>query len=232
MRVGLLGDVHGNYLALEAVLRSALSERVEKLLITGDLVGYYLWPDRVLEMLEPWNVSIVQGNHELMLAEICDHPERLDDVAPLYKRGLIAAMETLSKATLKRLALLPDLLKLSIDNSSILLCHGSPWDLNQYIYPDSDSELFIKAASHDCEWVVLGHTHYPMIRTIGGVRIINPGSVGQPRNGQSGASWAIIDTVNRKVSFRNEPYNNSEISMKISKLCPDVPELADALMRT
>ena len=67
MKLGLLGDIHSNNLALQAVLAAASSSGVEKLLITGDLVGYYYAPLEVLEMLQPWDRHIVRGNHEDML---------------------------------------------------------------------------------------------------------------------------------------------------------------------
>ena len=63
MRIALLGDIHGNSFALAAVLGAARATRVEKLLITGDFVGYYFWPREVLDMLRDWEVEAVRGNH-------------------------------------------------------------------------------------------------------------------------------------------------------------------------
>ena len=67
MKIGLLGDIHGNRYALDAVLTSARLFGIERLLITGDLIGYYFWPREVLELLTPWNFTAVYGNHESML---------------------------------------------------------------------------------------------------------------------------------------------------------------------
>ena len=69
MRIALLGDIHGNSFALAAVLEAARAAHVEKLLITGDFVGYYFWPREVLDMLDDWDVAAVRGNHEDMLVD-------------------------------------------------------------------------------------------------------------------------------------------------------------------
>ena len=65
MKVGIISDIHGNHYALEEVLKVAIREGVEKLLVLGDIVGYYYHPEIVLEMLYKWSYEIIKGNHEL-----------------------------------------------------------------------------------------------------------------------------------------------------------------------
>jgi len=69
VKLGLLGDVHGNDNSLAAVLRAASKAKVDKLLVTGDLVGYYFSPREVLNLLSGWDCYIVSGNHEVMLSQ-------------------------------------------------------------------------------------------------------------------------------------------------------------------
>lgn len=232
MKLGLLGDIHGNALALESVLNAATNLGVEKLLITGDLVGYYFQPSKVMELLAPWSKIIVRGNHEDMLASIIATPDLLAVIEKKYGSGLSVALEQLSEEQVSELTRLPET-KTIIENScQVMLCHGSPWDTDQYIYPDAPEELLKKCTSFGANIIIMGHTHYPMYRKVGTTLLINPGSVGQPRNKQPGASWAILDTETQKVIFRNEDYNIQAVVDEAIRLQPQLPYLAEVLVRT
>lgn len=230
MKLALLGDIHGNHLALQAILTEAKASGVETLLITGDLVGYYHYPLQVLELLSPWHTYIVRGNHEDMLKAARTDPEFLTQVDSRYGIGLRTAIEQLDKKQLDTLCELPHPLELIIDECRILLCHGSPRNINQYIYPDAKQELLDSLASLDFDLIVLGHTHYSMCHKIEGTHIVNPGSVGQPRNGQLGAHWVLFDTVSRSFDFRQEEYDSSVLVEECQVRQPGVPYLADVLI--
>lgn len=232
MKLGLLGDIHGNALALESVLNAATRLGVEKLLITGDLVGYYFQPGKVMELLAPWNKIIVRGNHEDMLTSAIESPDLLTIIEKKYGSGLRLALEQLSNEQVRELSQLPEIQNVTINACHILLCHGSPWDTDQYIYPDASAELFKKCMSFGMDIIVMGHTHYPMNREIGTTLLINPGSVGQPRNKQPGASWAILDTETKNVTFRNEDYSIQSVVNEASHREPMLPYLAEVLVRT
>ena len=231
MKLALLGDIHGNHLALAAVLSAAQKNGVDKLLITGDIVGYYFWPGKVLELLTTWEKVVVRGNHEEMLAGARASPDYLNHVDRKYGTGLRVALNTLSIEQLDWLERLPHPRKVQIDGCSILLCHGSPWDLDQYIYPDAEEALLEKCSADKHNWVVLGHTHYPMQHVRGNTTIVNPGSVGQPRNRKPGAHWALLDTAAQIVSFRVESYDAGPVIKAARNLQPDIPYLANVLSR-
>lgn len=231
MRVALIGDIHGNHLALQTVLAVASSSGVEKLLITGDLVGYYFAPLQVLKLLHSWDKHIVRGNHEDMLNTARFDPEFLVQVDTRYGTGLRTAIEQLSEKPLDELCNLPHPLELVIDGCKILLCHGAPWDNNQYIYPDAEAVLLEHCAAQNFDLVVMGHTHYPMQQKIGKTLLVNPGSVGQPRNHQPGAHWALFDTVSRNLEFRQEQYDSSQLVQECQQRHPELPYLAEVLIR-
>ncbi|UOG59332.1 metallophosphoesterase family protein [Leptospira noguchii] len=231
MKVGLISDVHGNHLALRAVLKAAKKKGVNKLLITGDLVGYYFWVKEVLELLSNWDFEIVKGNHEEMLAYSLVNKDYLNEVDKKYGKGLRHSINTLDLSQIDWLVSLPHPLEINFEHLKLLLCHGSPWDLNEYIYPDTKDSMLESLKDSKYDWIVLGHTHYPMIRKFKNTMLINPGSVGQPRNGVQGAHWAILDTEAGSVQNFVESYDITWIIKQVRKLEPNHPYLAQVLER-
>ena len=175
MRLAVIGDIHGNSAALRSVLERAASEKADALLITGDLVGYYFDPAGVIDLLEPWKRFAVRGNHEDMLAEAQRDPQRLAQIGSRYGSGVGAALHALSPEQLEGLCALPHPLDLSLGGRRILLCHGAPWDNDCYVYPDADEALLARCAVRGYDYVILGHTHYPMVRRANDAVIVNPG---------------------------------------------------------
>ena len=231
MKLALLGDIHGNQLALQVVLDAASSAGAESLLVTGDLVGYYYAPLEVLKMLQAWDRHVVRGNHEDMLNSVRSDPELLLQMDARYGTGLRTAIEQLDTQQLDELCNLPHPLEFVIDGCKVLLCHGAPWDVDQYVYPDAAPELLERCARQDLDLVVMGHTHYPMQHTSGKTLIANPGSVGQPRNRKPGASWALFDTTNRRLEFHQEHYDTSVLVAECRQHNPELTYLADVLER-
>ena len=80
--------------------------------------------------------------------------------------------------------------------------------------------------------VVMGHTHYPLVKKQGGTLLVNPGSVGQPRNRRPGAAWAIFDTADRTVQLRSESYDSSDLVRECRLRHPELPYLSEVLLRT
>ena len=231
MKLALLGDIHGNDRALAAVLDAASEVHVDRLLVTGDLVGYYFAPAKVLDLLSKWDCDIVSGNHEVMLAASLTDPAYLETVDARYGSGIRIAIEQLDSMQLNKLCDLPDRLELEIDGLRILLCHGSPWDLDHYVYPDSAPELLSRCASGNFDFIVMGHTHYPMLKEIGKTILVNPGSVGQTRNRNPGACWALLDTESRKIELRMENYDSSDLVSECQLRHPELPYLSEVLNR-
>lgn len=231
MIVGLLGDTHGNALALEAVLAAASKAAVEELVFTGDFVGYYFSPRRVLELLSDWKVHCVRGNHEDMLQEARINQAVLPGLEARYGSGLRIALEELDPAQLDWLINLPRVKEVVFDSCRILLCHGSPWDTDQYIYPDANADLLMRCALPEFDFVIMGHTHYPMIKKVARTTLINPGSVGQPRHRVPGACWAVLDTQTREINFRNETYAIQTVIDEAKDRHPEIPYLAQVLGR-
>jgi len=233
MRIGLLSDIHANAHALVAVLTSAKRKNIEKLLCCGDYVGYYYEPDRVMKMMDDWDWVGIQGNHEVMLFDWMDGKNR-DEVKSKYGSGISVAMEKLAVERLQALSQMPELVKFNINDKAVMLCHGSPWDSEMYVYPDSNSDTINRLFTHDPEFdlLVFGHTHHPVNWEQADRKIINPGSVGQPRDRKFGAAWAIWDSDTNDVMFCREEYDTKPVIEMCRQYDPEITYLVDVFGRT
>ena len=231
MRLGLLGDIHGNADALKAVLIAARREHVDSLCITGDFVGYYYSPAEVLDLLSEWTTYSVRGNHEQMLAQALSAPDSLVTFESRYGGGLRCAIEQLTSEQLDYLVRLPLSVDLSFGDCKVQLAHGTPWDTDQYVYPDAGTAVMERLAGSAADLVVLGHTHYRFQRTIGTCQIANPGSVGQSRDRIPGAAWACFDTETRAYRAFAEPYDISALALEARARDPKLPYLHEVLTR-
>lgn len=231
MKVGILGDIHGNKDALSAVLSSARDCGVERILITGDIVGYYPFVSEVLSLLNSWDMDVVRGNHEEMLARAMIDGGYLAEVTKKYGSGLKDSMDQLSQEQMDYLINLPHPLILTIDSVAIALSHGSPYNVNDYIYPDADLTICRWVEDLDCDIFICGHTHYPMKRVIGEKIVVNPGSVGQPRNQGSAAHWVLYDTDSHHFVFKKEEYNSDNVIEWAKSVNAQAPYLHEVFTR-
>lgn len=231
MRLALLSDIHANLPALEAVVKSLAAQRCDSVIVAGDSVGYYFWPKEVFSLLNEISAVSVAGNHEVMLTNSRVDSTLLEENVARYGSGLLRCLTDLSSSQLDQIDALPHTLIMETMNGKVLICHGSPTNVDEYIYPDTSLTHLRPYVSDDVRWVVMGHTHYPMDRSEGGVTFINPGSVGQPRNGKPGAHWATLDTETGKIDFFTEQYDTTMVVNWARKLHPELPYLSEILSR-
>jgi putative phosphoesterase len=235
MRVAVLGDIHGNALALEAVLAAIKRERVHTLLVTGDYVGYYRHAVEVLDLLGQWpydRIFRVRGNHEDLLLKAAQDANFLAECNRRYGGALEAALAGLSDEGLQHLAELPARLDLQFADKRVILSHGSPWDTDQYIYPDAPAAVWQRLSDEGADFVFLGHTHYKMEMRLGRTVVVNPGSVGQPRDGHAGAAWALVDLNAGNVELFSEDYDWQSVGDEAARLDPHNPYLHEIFART
>ena len=231
MKIAVLSDIHGNHLALEKVLFEAEEERVEYLLVLGDMVGYYYHPDRVLDLLKAWPHLLIQGNHERLLKTALNDPAIARSVRKKYGSGIDMALEKLSTESLLLLIELPCTQKITWGGITFFLCHGSPWDGDQYIYPDSGQSLIDRCMVPGCDFILMGHTHYPLLYKKQDTIIANPGSVGQSRAKGGTADWALIDTDQRTIAGKSTYFDILPLIEEVSSKDPEVPYLWQVLLR-
>lgn len=195
MRVGLCSDIHGNRIALEAVLED-LPDNGEVLLCAGDVVGYNPWPAECVEIIREREIPTVAGNHDRMV--VSDHNFIGNRMAAA---GVELARQELDGAAMTWLGELPD--ERVVLDDRIRIVHGHPEDPNRYTYP----EQFDASLLDDEEVLVMGHTHVQHHETYEGGVVVNPGSVGQPRDDDPRAAYAIVDLATHEVEERRVPYD-------------------------
>ncbi|QLH83754.1 metallophosphoesterase family protein [Halosimplex pelagicum] len=204
MRIGIISDVHGNLPALEAVLTD-MSD-VEKIVCAGDVVGYNPWPAECVNRIREVASVTVKGNHD----RIVHTPERYshNDMA---QRGLEHAKDQLSDEQLAWLDTLPR--KTTIGDDQFLLVHDHPEHQDEYVWPAEFPEL--RPYLDDYEGAIIGHTHIQHEATIDNRLIFNPGSVGQPRDKDPRAAYAVLDTDEPTVSLHRVEYDIDSVISRV-----------------
>lgn len=231
MRIAVLSDIHGNHIALAEVLRNAKIEKAERLLILGDVCGYYYHPDKVMAMIEDWDYDFIQGNHERLLGQILSGEVKEKDVRKKYGSGHRFALEKLSHVQIKMILESPDKKLLNFGTTSILMCHGSPLDGDQYLYPDTDKKILDQCTVEDIDFVFVGHSHYPFVHFGKKSTLINVGSVGQSRLIGGVASWLMFDTTNSTFEMKSTIFSTLDIEREVRRIDPEVHYLRDILNR-
>lgn len=195
-RIGLLSDIHGNAVALRAVLND-ISD-IDALVCAGDIVGYGPSPGRCIDIVQERDIPTVEGNHDR--AVVNDRP---------YESGDQYANLTLSSAKVDWLSALPRERLLFDDRLKIV--HDHPEQKNRYTIPSAfEPELLSEE-----DVLVLGHTHIQHAEEFGDGIVVNPGSVGQPRDKDPDAAYSVVDLDAMTVDLRRVPYDIDEVQRRI-----------------
>ncbi len=190
MRVAIISDIHSNYLALKEVLNES-RKYTEKYIILGDIFGYYPWAVETYELLKGINIfKMIKGNHDALIGK------DKSPITAINYFGMIKNNENqLANSCPDAISWIKHMSTKNIfyfDGKKCSIYHGTPCDpVNGRYYPnDIDNNWLIDNAGI----IMLGHTHYPLFKKtlLGGI-VLNPGSVGQPRDGLLAASWGIFD---------------------------------------
>ncbi|MEM7583928.1 MAG: metallophosphoesterase family protein [Acidobacteriota bacterium] len=232
MRYLILSDMHGNWDAFAAVLRRVRRKRFDATLVLGDLVGYGAGPNQVVEAVKNLEgpVDVVRGNHDKV---VCG----LEDGSNFNQPALAAARwtaERLTQANMRYVRQMP-LGPLEIEEH-LHICHGSPLDEDTYVFSIYDAyEIF---TNYEADVVFFGHTHIPslFVQQAKGIEVavvqgetfslkleegrrylLNPGSIGQPRDRDPRAAYITYDSETRTVRWHRVDYPISKAQERIVK---------------
>jgi len=198
MKVVIISDIHSNIQALEAVMADLGREPAGGILCAGDVVGYGANPNECCELISTRCRRVVMGDYSAVSGDTYL-------MNPYAARAAAWTSKALSRRSRDFLASLPRDLHFGAGTSEIGLYHGSPRSMSEYIFEsDLDGEVVGEAQA---DIVVLGHTHVPFVRKLGEVLVVNPGSVGQPRDNDPRASYAVIDAARMTCEIRRVQYD-------------------------
>lgn len=204
MQILVISDLHANWPALEAVLGA---QAFDRLIVVGDLVSYGPHPREVVDWVRNHATLTVRGNHDDALA--CGSDCRCAPTSkPLATATRAVHRELLSGEGIQFLGSLPRTASLQSAGQTLFAVHASPRNhLYRYTLTPQASEEHVRGqvGRVQGDYVLLGHTHLPMVRSIGRRVVVNPGSVGQPRDGDPRASFAVIE--NGGVALKRVAYD-------------------------
>jgi diadenosine tetraphosphatase ApaH/serine/threonine PP2A family protein phosphatase len=238
MRYLVLTDIHANLEALDACIGDARTRGFDRALVLGDLVGYGADPNAVVERVRALDpLATVRGNHDKVACGL-EPAEGFNAVAKSAVRWTFDVMTPEHRAWLAALPAGPILV-----DDLVEICHGSPFDEDAYIFDELDAVRALKVSQRPL--CLFGHTHYPvsfelsadtfdslgpsasaesqLVLHDGSKYLVNPGSVGQPRDGDPRAAYAIVDVEGRQVTMIRVSYSVEAAQAKVVKAgLPDV----------
>jgi putative phosphoesterase len=196
-RIGVLSDIHGNAVALNAVLDDM--ESVDALVCAGDIVGYGPSPQPCLHMVRDRGIPTVVGNHDRAVAS-----------GTAWESGDEYARRVLSSDDIAWLEDLPRERRLF--DERLKMVHDHPDEQDRYTEPAD----FAPTLLGDEDVLVLGHTHIQHAETFDDGLVVNPGSVGQPRDDDPDAAYAIVDLSDVTADCRRVPYDIERVQQRIA----------------
>lgn len=234
----VISDIHSNLLALEAVLRQLEDDKPDAIFCLGDVVGYGAEPNECIELVRSVaDGRTLLGNHDVATLQVYENYEEWFN--PDAKLAVQYQRDVLSQENMAWLGALPE----SHSEKGCLFYHGSPIGTNHYLLSTSDLRAALEHLDDDQEFKILftGHTHVPIVVEIspdGSMTseiekddtvssdiviyfkpekryMVNPGSVGQPRDRKPTASYALVDIDIGKVRLRRAVYNTGEARRRI-----------------
>ena len=235
--ITIFSDIHANLPAMQAVLGDMDQRGLEQRYCLGDLVGYGTFPNEVIELIRERNIPTIMGNYDQGVgnnSDECGCAYKTAEEEALGKRSIAwtnAHTSDENKAFLR--SLLPQI-PLQLGDLKVLLAHGSPRKINEYLYvdrPDAGLERILDSVNSDV--LVVGHTHKPYHRVLpSGRHVINEGSVGKPKDGDVRAAYVILSAEgkNLQVEFVRVPYDVEQSAMAIE--ASEMPSEYAGMLRT
>jgi putative phosphoesterase len=222
-KIAVITDIHGNLPALEASLDAIDAIGVDAVYCGGDLVGYGPHPNEVCSRIQEREITTIYGNYDYAIAR------DLDDCGCAYvtphdrelgKQSIAWTLANTDQPSKDFMRDLPFDLRVELGDQRVRLVHGSPRKVNEYLFEDKPARLYERlAASAECDVLVFGHTHKPWIRAYGGVRFVNCGSVGKPKDGDPRCAFAVLERDEQggvQVSIQRVPYDTEAVAREVT----------------
>ena len=204
-KITIFGDIHGNLPALEAVFADMGQRKLENLYCLGDLVGYGTFPNEVVQRVQERNIPTIMGNYDQGVgndSDDCGCAYKTSEAQALGEQSIAWSNANTSDDNKAYLRTLKEDIPLKMGNLKVLLVHGSPRKINEYLYenrPDHSFERLLDNTGVDV--LVCGHTHLPYHKILpSGRHIINAGSVGKPKDNDNRACYITLSIDDNSVT--------------------------------
>lgn len=239
-RIALFSDIHANLPALEAFFKDLDSRKPDAVYCLGDLVGYNIWPNEVIDEIRKRNIPTITGNYDFGIGR------SIDDCGCAYKTdqekangsvSIFFTNEIVKEEQRKYLRSLPAHIKLEFqlnnDKLNVLLVHGSPRKINEYLFEDREEKSLLRIMQDaDADIMCFGHTHKPYHRTLevtndGPVQYkhaINIGSVGKPKDGNPQGGYVLLH-----INENSNIYAKDSIQVEFVRFDYDIEKAAKAV---
>jgi putative phosphoesterase len=213
MRIALFSDIHANLPALEACLRSIEQQKPDAIYCLGDLVGYNIWPNEVINEIRRRGIPTIAGNYDQgigLSSDDCGCAYKTDAEKQMGAVSISFTNSIVGQEERQYLKTLPAHIRIEFPNPNLLLVHGSPRRINEYLFEDRDEKSLLRIMKDaNAHVMCFGHTHKPYHRTLPeNTHAINIGSVGKPKDGNPKGCYVMltIDT-NITVEFIRFDYD-------------------------
>lgn len=228
-RITVFSDIHANLPALEAVLADIEARGLDNLYCLGDLVGYATSPNEVVAAIRKRGIPTVQGNFDQGVGSSshdCGCAYKTPEAKALGNRSIAWTNQHTSDENKAYLRDLPGQIPLQLEGLRVLLVHGSPRKVNEYLYqdrPNQGLERLLDMA--DADVLVCGHTHLPYHKVLAsGRHVVNDGSVGKPKDGDPRACYAVLSY--------DERANADGLQVELIRVSYDVERAAQGIKAT
>ncbi|MFF5380808.1 metallophosphoesterase family protein [Pedobacter suwonensis] len=253
MKIALFSDIHANLPALEAFFKDVETRNTDAIYCLGDLVGYNIWPNEVIDEIRRRGIPTIAGNYDWGIGrsgDDCGCAYKTDEEKAMGKVSISYTNETIKDEQRAYLRALPAHIRLEYqlnhDKQNILLVHGSPRKVNEYLFKDREEKSMLRIMEQaDADIMCFGHTHQPYHRILNSGtagndhfrHAINIGSVGKPKDKDPRGGYVILtihpdSTVVDKDSIQVEFIRFEYDIEKAAKAVEDSPlpnEYADML---
>ena len=207
MKILFISDIHANYEALKSLEKYI--DLCDYTICLGDILGYHCQVNEVIDFIKRKHIKCILGNHDRYIIQEFDSKEKMLNESVRF--GIEYAQKHISKSNLEWLKSLPNSFSGNYDNYSIMVCHGSPWNVtDEYIY--GDSKKIEKLSEFNYDIIAMGHTHRAFEQWISKNQLVlNPGSVGQSRDKVRKACAKIFDTNTANIENLEIEYEYNKV---------------------
>jgi putative phosphoesterase len=231
----VITDIHANLPALQASLRRIDELGIDRIYCGGDLVGYGPHPNEVCALIQERGLPTIYGNYDYAIARD-DHDCGCAYIDPhdreLGQQSVEWTLVNTDQSSKDFMRELPFELRFKLGDFGVHLVHGSPRKVNEYLFEEKPASLYERLAAAGSDPVlVFGHTHKPWVHDFGGVRFVNCGSVGKPKDGDPRGAFAVLEATPTEVQVTIErvAYDAEAVAAEVRQAgLPD--EFADKLV--